>query len=137
MDLIYKINSVWLYDNQIYHSYLFLHDDSNTFNYCFSRTINKNPDNILSALANYNNVLVVKANEFITLSPVEGLNARDNYKPYDIYWNETKSGINLHQFEMAAVWNKGQTTYIDYRIHEYKNERQKEIRNLKINSIIS
>ena len=54
------------------------------------------------------------------------------YTPYDILWNETKSGINPFEYEVAGVWNPGQTTYSTIRLWEYKGEREITIRDNKL-----
>ena len=54
------------------------------------------------------------------------------YTPYDIMWNETKSGFNPHQFEVMGVWREGSSTYSSYRIWEEVDEREKTIRDNKL-----
>jgi hypothetical protein len=54
------------------------------------------------------------------------------YTPYDLLWNETKSGINPFEYEVAGVWNPGQVTYSTIRLWEYKEEREITIRDNKL-----
>ena len=52
-------------------------------------------------------------------------------------WNETKSGINPHEFEVMGVWNAGSTSYSSYRIWEETDERLKAIRDSKLLSLLN
>jgi hypothetical protein len=54
------------------------------------------------------------------------------YTPYNLLWNETKSGINPFEWEVAGVWNPGQSTYSTIRLWEYKEEREITIRDNKL-----
>lgn len=58
------------------------------------------------------------------------------YTPYDIYWNETKSGINIHDWEVAGIWNVGNSFYTSYRIWEEKSERKKVILDNKLSQLV-
>jgi len=161
MDLIYKINSVMLYDNQLDHDFLVLYNRKKSFTgelnwdipYAYSDTfkdiynMEKEPfvegaTVLLMEMAeltdnrgfNEPNSKFVNAKEFITLEKTRGSHL-PNYNGYNIYWNETKSGINLHEFEVAGVWNKGASSYSSYRIWENKCEREKSIRDNKLEEL--
>jgi hypothetical protein len=54
------------------------------------------------------------------------------YTPYDIMWNETKSGFNPFEFEVMGVWKEGSSSYSSYRIWEEVAEREKTIRDNKL-----
>lgn len=156
MDLIYKIYSVLLYDNQLNHDYLILyktHTDWTSqraydLGYDFSNTLNKiynldksSPNFIKKSIYEIENTcrrsnkLLVKNEGFLTLIKGKGTHL-PNYNAYDIYWNETKSNINIHEYEVAAIWNIGSSSYSTYRIWEQKAEREKVVRDNKLNSIL-
>ena len=187
MDLIYKIYSVWLYDNQLDHDFIILYnrkmnytkklcwdipyDYSDSLNEIFklksdpnleSKSIEiiklaeiKSNRTMISSLKKES--LLVKNDEFLSLIPCgesrisySGIGDGDPikegkykglykkvYTPYDIYWNETKSGINIQDWEVAGIWNVGSSFYSSYRIWEEKSERKKEILNNKLNQLLS
>lgn len=60
-----------------------------------------------------------------------------NYNVYDIFWNETKSGINPHEYEVMGIWNPGSYQYSTYRIWGEKEERLKTIRDNQLNQILT
>jgi hypothetical protein len=180
MDLIYKIYSVYLYDNQLNHDYVFFYNRKKSFNgelnrdapyYMFGYSdmcantqifrMDKNDPNLkeksvelMLKAAQTEGVTMIKASDFITLvpcgegrvsyggafSPDDKVELEGKYKglkksvytPYDILWNETKSGINIHDFEVMGVWNVGKSSYSSYRIWEEKAEREKTIRDNKL-----
>jgi hypothetical protein len=182
MDLIYKIYSVYLYDNQLNHDYIFFYNRRKGFTgelnwnapyYMFGSSdlsastqiyrMDKSDPNfneksilLMSEVAKEEGILMIKTTDFITLVPLEegrvsyggalpgdvvetegkykGLK-KSVYTPYDIMWNETKSGINPHDFEVMGVWNVGQSQYSSYRIWEEKAEREKTIRDNKLNKL--
>lgn len=185
MDLIYKIYSVWLYQNQLKHSYVFFYNGFKTISgrlsfdapylmfgssdFCASSKIynlDKNdPDFIEKSIVLMRNaakkegILFLDASNFITLSKIEEIEERitysgalfgeevekegkykglkkDIYAPYDIMWNETKSGINPHEYEVMGVWKPGNSQYTIYRIWEEKENRISAIRDYKLNQII-
>lgn len=189
LELIYKIYSVYLYDNQLNHDYVFFYNRRVDFTGQLSNNtpyhigdalksiynLDKNdPDFMIksfimmenavkqawtSPLPGYNsNPQLVKTSDIITLIPIEegrvsysgalspgdiietegeykGLK-KQVYTPYNIMWNESKSGINPHEFEVMGVWNAGQSTYSSYRIYEEADVREKTIRDNKLNSIL-
>lgn len=59
-----------------------------------------------------------------------------NYNIYDIFWNETLSGINITDYNFCSIYRSGMSTYSTYRIHEEKDNRQTELRNNKLNFIL-
>jgi hypothetical protein len=179
MDLIYKIYSVYLYDNQLNHDYVFLYNRKKGFSgelnwdapyYMFGssdmcastqiyRMDKSQPDfneisvRLMKSAAENQGITLIKATDFITLVPLEEGRAsyggalpgdvvetegkhkglkKSVYTPYEILWNETKSGINPHDFEVMGVWNVGQSQYSSYRIWEEKAEREKTIRDNKL-----
>ena len=179
MDLIYKIYSVYLYDNQLNHDYVFFYNRKKGFTgelnwdapyYMFGssdysasteiyRMDKSQPDfnemsvRVMKSAAEKEGILMIKATDLITLFPLEEGRAsyggalpgdvvetegkykglkKSVYTPYEILWNETKSGINPHEFEVMGVWNVGQSQYSSYRIWEEKAEREKIIRDNKL-----
>lgn len=55
------------------------------------------------------------------------------YTPYNIMWNETKSGINIFDFDVAGIWNLGSSQYSTYRLWEFIEERKKALRDFNLN----
>ena len=45
-----------------------------------------------------------------------------HYNGYHIYYNETKNGISLDNFELAHQWNIGASVYSTFRLIEYCNQ---------------
>lgn len=178
MDLIYKIYSVYLYDDQLKHDYLFLYNKTKGYidlrvpydmfgGYSTSASnkifrMDKSDPNfkphsiqIMESAAKKNGIPMIKSTDFITLVPLkeghvsysgigygeiikEGKYAglrKQVYTPYDILWNETKSGINIHEYDVAGIWNIGSSSYSAYRIWEYKKEREIAIRDYKIKKL--
>ena len=184
IDLIYKIYSVYLYDNQLNHDYVFFYNRKKGFNgdlfsdapyYMFGSSdwcantqiyrMDKSDPNfleksvrIMKAAAEKEGITMIKATDFITLVPLEegrvsysgalpgkvvetegkykGLK-KSIYTPYDVMWNETKSGINPHDFEVMGVWKAGQSQYSSYRIWEEVAERDKTIRDYKLQKVLN
>jgi hypothetical protein len=184
MDLIYKIYSVYLYDNQLNHDYVFFYNRKKDFrgeltrdapyymfgpsDMCASTQIfrmDKSDPNfleqsvrVMKAAAKDQGITMIKANDFISLVALEegrvsysgalpgdivetegkykGLK-KQVYTPYDVMWNETKSGINPHEFEVMGVWKAGQSQYSSYRIWEEVAERGKTIRDYKLQEVLN
>lgn len=180
MDLVYKIYSVWLYDNQLNHDFIILYNRKMSFikkelewdiPYAYSdifNEIHKLNDSVkreksieLMKMAHFKTnkkskeSILIENNEFLTIEPFgepvisysgsgtgekikegkyKGL-YKKVYRPYNIYWNETKSGINIHEWEVAGIWNIGCSYYTSYRIWEEKSERSKELLDNKLNTI--
>ena len=93
--------------------------------------------------AKNSNVLMIKLKDFIELVPTDtiAVEFKNDYRVYDIYWNETKSGINPHEYNFLGMWNIGNSSYSMYGINEYKEERQKAFkaywRDKQIDSILN
>jgi hypothetical protein len=185
MKLVYKIYSVYLYDNQLNHDYVFFYNRQKGYtgelvctapyymfgssDMCASTKIyrmDKNdPDfveksiQIMKSAADKEGIKLIKSTDFISLIPLEEgrvsyggaflpgdkLETEGKYKglkksiytPYNIMWDETKSGINPHDFEVMGVWCPRSSQYSSYRIWENVGEREKTIRDNKISSIFS
>jgi hypothetical protein len=188
MDLIYKIYSVWLYQNQLEHEWIFFYNRETSFTgdlswdapyymfgsseLCASTKIFRMQQNsiyktdpkfkekslnIMKESAEFEGVKLISAKDIITLIPCgesritysgalpgdivetegkyKGLK-KNIYTPYDIMFNETKAGFNPHEFEVMGVWKTGSSQYSSYRIWEEVSEREKVIRDNKINSIL-
>jgi len=154
MDLIYKIYSVFLYDHQLNHDYLILYnygdyDLQRGLGYDIGYSLNKihnldkyspsfNDESIIEMqnAAIRGNKMFVKNDGFLTLVK-GGTSPRPRYNIYDVYWNETKSNINIHEYEVAAIWNVGKDSCSVYRIWEEKDERERIIRNNKLNLLLT
>lgn len=165
MDLVYKIYSVYLYDNQLDHDFIILYNRTkNYYNgelswdapYHYSDSL-KEIYNLteserdiksisLMRLAEVRsnrtmvnelkkNSILVRNNGFLTIQKIFGTHL-PNYNAYDIFWNETKSGINIHDWEVAGIWNIGKPHYSSYRIWEEKSERDKVILDSKLNQLL-
>lgn len=179
MDLIYKIYSVYLYDNQLSHDWVFFYNREKNYagdlctdapykmfgryDWCANTQIfrmDKNHDNfiedsvkLMTETAKKEGVIMIPGKEFISLValgegrvsysgalPGDKVELEGEYKglkkkvytPYDIMWNETKSNFNPHQFEVMGVWNEGSSSYSSYRIWEEAAEREKTIRDYKL-----
>lgn len=178
-DLIYKIYSVYLYDDQLENDYVLLYNRSvDIFGELSSDVpweikcalndihhIDKNNSNlyhksieIMEKATKQEGIPLIKSSNFIThipigegrvsysgaLRPVDKVELEGKYKglkkqvytPYDIMWNETKSGINPHEYEVMCVWKPGKSSYSSYCICEEKDNREKTIRDKKIESIL-
>ena len=179
MDLIYKIYSVYLYDNQLEHDWVFFYNRKKNYagdwcndapyhmfgSYDWSAStqifrMDKNDPKLkeksvelMIKEAKDAGVIMMKASEFISLVALEegrvsysgalsgekvetegkykGLK-KSVYTPYEILWNETKSGFNPHQFEVMGVWKEGSSSYSAYRIWEEATERESRIRDYKL-----
>lgn len=189
MDLVYKIYSVWLYDNQLDHDFIILYNRSKNFltkeldwdiPYDYRDSLNEifkikdkgDPEfesksieiiklaEIKSNRTTISNLkkesLLIKNDGFLSLTPCgesrisySGVGDGDSikegeykglykkiYTPYDIFWNETKSGVNIHDWEVAGIWNVGNSFYSSYRIWKEKSEREKVILDNKLNQLI-
>ena len=184
MDLVYKIYSVWLYQNQLKHDYVFFYNRKKDYHghittdapyhmfgkydWCANTQIfrmDKSDPNfleesvrIMKDAAEKEGVIMMKGSDFISLVALEegqvsysgampgdvvelegkykGLK-KNIYTPYDIMWNETKSGFNPHQFEIMGVWREGSSSYSCYRIWEEKDQREKTIRDNKLKTILA
>ena len=110
---------------------------------------------IMTKRAEKSGVLMVKSTDFITLEVIHEGSVSYNghgggtlveegeykgyykqvYTPYNILWNETKSGINPFEWEVAGIWNPGQSTYSTIRLWESKDERESTIRDNKLKEI--
>lgn len=164
MDLVYKIYSVYLYDNQLNHDYIILYNRRSGFSgelnwnmpYDYDYALGKIFDlrsNLhlcklsqeelrsksisLMESADKKNIesVLIKNNDFLTIEKTRGTHL-PNYNGYNIFWNETKSGINIHDWEVAGIWNVGSSTYSIYRIWENKSERKRVILNNKLNQVL-
>ena len=180
---MYKIYSVWLYQNQLKHDWVFFYNRERDYtgrlswnppyymfgssDMCASNQIynmdKSQPDflersvRIMKAAADKEGILLVNAKDYITLCSLEegrvsyqgalpgdivetegeysGLK-KMIYTPYDIIWNETKSGINPHEWEVMGVWQAGSSQCSTYRIWEEKDQRDRQIRNNKLECIL-
>lgn len=116
----------------------------------------QNSIDIMLNTAKESGVFMIKTTDFITLEPIaegrvsygpalpgdkveldglyKGLK-KSVYTPYNILWNETKSGINVFDWEIAGVWNPGQSFYSKIRLFESKDERESTIRDNKLKKI--
>lgn len=179
MDLIYKIYSVYLYDNQLDHDWVFFYNRKKNYagelctdapyhmfgkyDWCASTQIFRMDKSLpdfkeksfllMKSSADKEGVIMMKGSDFISLValeegrvsysgalPGEKVELEGQYKglkkqiytPYDIMWNETKSGFNPHQFEVMGVWKEGSSSYSAYRIWQEATEREKTIRDNKL-----
>jgi hypothetical protein len=184
MQLIYRISSVYLYDNQLDHDYFFFYNRKLNYSkelswdapymmfggsaYSASTRIynmdKKDPDfinksiNIMKEAAKQEKTEIIENKDFITLIPcgesrisyskfilpgdiveTEGKYKgykKQTYTPYDVMFNETKSGINPHEFDVMGIWNKGKANYSGYRLWENISEREKSIRDIKLKHLL-
>ncbi len=142
---IYKIYGVMLYDNQLNHDYLIFYNRraslhggmSNDLPYDFTGGSNygafnkiyqldKDADNyvsksisIMQNACDSSRLLMVKNEGFLRLVKTS-VSHMPHYNGYDVYWNETASGINAFDYDLCAVWNVGSSSYSSYRVYEYK-----------------
>jgi hypothetical protein len=180
MDLIYKIYSVYLYDNQLEHDWVFFYNRTKSFTGELERhapysmfsgssdwsastkifrmdktgpNFKQESVNIMKAAAEKEGIVFMRGSDFISLvalgegqvsysgaQPGDKVELDGKYKglkkqvytPYDVMWNETKSGFNPHQFEVMGVWEEGSFSYSSYRIWEEAAERESRIRDYKL-----
>ena len=179
MDLIYKIYSVYLYDNQLEHDWVFFYNRKKDYHgqltsdapyhmfgkydWCANIQIFRMDQSdlllkeksveLMKASADKEGIIMMKGSDFISLvslgegqvsysgaQPGDKVETEGKYKglkkqvytPYDIMWNETKSGFNPHQFEVMGVWREGSSSYSSYRIWEEAAERESRIRDHKL-----
>ena len=151
-DLIYKMYSVYLYDDQLNHDFVILYNRTKSFTgdevcdipHYFSDAMQiiyekcyRSHQSIRQMEFAYNRclglykTLFLNAKKYITFEKVKSTHL-PKYNAYNIFWNETKSGVNIHDFEVAAIWNTGGSTYSPYRILEFKHERDRQIRENKL-----
>lgn len=134
MENIYKIYSVYLYDDQLDHEYLILHNRVNQY---FGGISNDLPYRVTMVLRDvYNNkensvermkdaceregIVFLKNDGF--LKPIFLKNTTDSrYSIYDIYWNETKSGIDIDKYELCSIWKADSSSYSTYRIYDKRD----------------
>jgi len=183
MDLIYKIYSVYLYQNQLNHDWLFFYNRKTDFmgnvnrdapylmfsgsfdlsaNIQIYRMDKTAPDfleqsvHLMKASAHKEGIKLIPGKDLITLVPCgessisysgalpgdvvetegkyKGLK-KSIYTPYNVMFNETKAGFNPHEFEVMGIWKTGDSSYSSYRIWEEVSEREKTIRDNKLNTI--
>lgn len=157
MDLVYKIYSVYLYDNQLEHGWVFFYNRKwnyrgelvcdapyhmfSRYDWCASQQI-YNMDKVdpnfkeksvylMMEAAKREGVNMIRSKDFLTLQKINTTHM-SNYNAYDVIWNETLSGFNPHQFEVMGVWVEGSSQYSSYRIWEEVSEREKAIRDNKL-----
>ncbi len=184
MDLIYKIYSVYLYDNQLNHDWLFFYNRKTDFmgnvnrdapylmfsgsfdlsaNIQIYRMDKTAPDfleqsvRLMKAAAQKSDIELIPGKDIITLVPCgkshisysgaqpgdivetegkyKGLK-KSVYTPYNVMFNETKAGFNPHEFEVMGIWKTGSSQYSNYRIWEEVSEREKTIRDNKLQEIM-
>ncbi len=114
MDLIYKIYSVWLYPN-----------DTLFKDVCLFYTSKDNQYYIKNKPFLVKDFLALEEN-----TKTKGYEIK--YKIYDLYWNETKSGINILDWNYVWVFDKDDSPKSILRIFEYKEQRIESIRNLNL-----
>lgn len=159
MELIYKIYGVYLYDNQLDHEWLILHNKygfSSTsdlgydFDWALKKIYNlpkgekkaKSIQLISKALSGEKDRLFIKNDGFLTIKKVEETYNTYNpkYSVYDIYWNETKSGINITEYDYCSIYKSGESSTSCYRILEERKHREIAFktfsRNLKLDSLL-
>lgn len=157
MDLIYKIYSVWLYPNDpllnLREDHYFLLTKNftkvyNSFGYSHYLSYSDEIKAIIKGNFSFNtsgsngiiNKRLVKTKDFLTLKVLNDREYDSNYMIYNLYWNETKSGINIFDFNHAisfAPKNGEFNTYSDLRIFEHAHEREIEKRDLLLNNILN
>ena len=157
--MIYKISSVYLYDNQVDHQYIILSNKttaytggekwdlpygfSNAFNAIFAQKnvnrygFDKNAESIalMRIQCKHYDIPLIKNDGFLTVEKTCGTHL-PNYNAYDIYWNESLSGINIHDYEVCHIWGVGESQYSTYRIWEHVTERDKVLRDNKIINLL-
>lgn len=134
MENIYKVYTVYLYDDQLEHEYLILHNRvdryfggiSNDLPYRISmalREIYNNKENSVEKMKDASEregLVFLKNDGFlkpIFLKPT----SNPRYSIYDIYWNETKSGIVLDKYDLCSIWKEGGSSYSTYRIYDKRD----------------
>lgn len=145
MDLIYKIYSVWLYDHQMEYDYFILDNNEHipnwlslAFNmvYDIPKKDRKSKSGYIIEKSHYthinNNTNLVKNNIFITQECIIKSKNNDNYKAYDIFWNETKSGIDITEYKYCHTYRNGDTSMSTWRIFEHHGERVSKIRDMQL-----
>jgi len=138
-DIIYDIYSVYLYDNQLSSDFAILSNENELNSYRLSLVRDKNSFNINSdSIKKYYDNVIDNINEILTNEKIKEV--REQYSIYNIFWNETKSGINLCDWKFIHLFYKG--IYSTYRINEYIKEnniyekRQKLLRVKKLERIV-
>jgi hypothetical protein len=156
MDLIYKVYTYLIPDNLLNADYIILYNRtrrinnydasipthySNVLNMIFSDKSYRN--NSLVHMQNAyekckNDTLFIKNNNYLNFVKNNSrytdnnLIIKEGHSFYDIYWNETKSGINVFNYEVIASWNLGSSNYSSFKIWEYKTERSKALRDYNL-----
>ena len=129
MENIYKVYSLYLYDNQLEHDYLILHNRlaayygiSTEMPYNITRVLREiynNSENSVEKMRNAcerEGFVFLKNDEF--MKPIFRKPTTDpRYSIYDIYWNETKSGIALDKYELCSIWKEGGSSMSTYLLY--------------------
>jgi hypothetical protein len=158
MDLIYKIYSAYLYDGQITSDFFILYNKSKSFIGGNSLDIGYNVNsslgeiykienskgvinlkfesiNLIKEGCKRDNSPLIECLDYVTYVKIGGTHL-PNYNAYEIYWNETKSGVNIFDYDLVGTWKIGSSTYTTYRIFEEKNNRIQPYRDYTLNKII-
>lgn len=163
-DLIYKVGSFYLYDNQLNVDYLILYnrkpktkislvdgdisvtpiedeyesdlpyDFSGSSSFGALYKIYNLPEDekreksieIMRETCERNNLIFLEVKNALTFIKVDSTHMK-NYNAYYIYYNETIGGINIMEYELAAKWNIGNSSYSNLRLHEFKERREESI----------
>lgn len=145
-ELIYKIYSVYLYDNQLNHEWLILHNkykssftpgfgNESELGYNFGEALKKiynlpkdekkvkSIELISKALSRDKDKLFIKNDGFLTIKKIEDT-SNPIYSIYDILWNETRSGIDITKFDYCSPYTPGESSTSCYRIFEEREHRE-------------
>lgn len=148
---MYKFYSAYLYDNQLEHEFLILHNKDSILDYDRSNILNKiyqykdidkkeySINLMKSAFGSesrfHKKTLFIENKGFVKLVKCFGTHL-PNYNAYDLYWNESASGVNIHNWDYCSVWKAESSQCSVYRTHEYKSERLSYNRYLSIQNIL-
>ena len=66
--------------------------------------------------------MFIKNDGFLIVKKVKDTH-NPRYSIYDIYWNETKSGVNIMEYDYCSPYTPGGTSTSCYRIFEKRENR--------------
>ena len=142
MDLIYKIYSVYLYDNGLAHDWVFFYNRTKGFtgevkwdapytmfgssSFCDNNQIfnmdKSQPDfnemsvRVMKSAAQSEGIDLIRVKDFLILEKI-GTTHMPNYNAYQILWNETKSSFNVTRCNSHRICLQVITYFILSRCH--------------------
>lgn len=130
-----------LYDSQLTNDYLIIFNNTQNIMRSYSKDIPYhirmvlNEDNLsktehlnmMSDACKDENIILMKNDDIITKKAMCKSHMK-NYNGYDIFWNETKSGIDISEYDNIGIWSPGNSSLKVYYIDRKPDNRDKIIK---------